>query len=77
MSRQVIKAALLGLGTVGTGVYKVLRNQENEMEQKLGAKVELKKILVRNLKKQQQKSRNRNFLPITGRKFWRMNPLKS
>ena len=51
MSRQVIKAALLGLGTVGTGVYKVLQMQKDEMEQKLGAVVELEKILVRNLKK--------------------------
>ena len=51
MSRQVIKAALLGLGTVGTGVYKVLQMQKDEMEQNLGAVVELEKILVRNLKK--------------------------
>lgn len=51
MSRQVIKAALLGLGTVGTGVYKVLQMQKDEMEQKLGAVVEIEKILVRNLKK--------------------------
>lgn len=51
MSDRVIKAALLGLGTVGTGVYKVLKNQMGEMEQKIGAKVEIKKILVRNLKK--------------------------
>ena len=51
MSRQVIKAALLGLGTVGTGVYKVLQMQKDEMKQKLGAVVELEKILVRNLKK--------------------------
>ena len=42
---------MLGLGTVGTGVYKVLKRQEAEMEAKLGAKVELKKILVRNLEK--------------------------
>lgn len=51
MSKKVINAALLGLGTVGTGVYKVLRQQRDEMEQKIGAVVEIKKILVRNLKK--------------------------
>ena len=28
MNKNVIKAALLGFGTVGTGVYKVLKNQE-------------------------------------------------
>ncbi len=51
MSKKVINAALLGLGTVGTGVYKVLRQQRDEMEQKIGAVVEIKRILVRNLKK--------------------------
>ena len=30
MGEKVINAALLGLGTVGTGVYKVLKNQEEE-----------------------------------------------
>ena len=35
MSRQVIKAALLGLGTVGTGVYKLAKRQKEEIEKKL------------------------------------------
>lgn len=47
----MIKAALLGLGTVGTGVYKVLKNQKDEMTAKIGCQVEIKKILVRNLEK--------------------------
>ena len=51
MSEKVIKAALLGFGTVGTGVYKVLKNQEKEMSAKIGCKVEIKKILVRNIEK--------------------------
>lgn len=51
MSKKIIHAALLGLGTVGTGVYKVLKSQEEEMEQKIGAAVAIKKILIRNLKK--------------------------
>lgn len=51
MSERVIKAALLGLGTVGTGVYKVLKNQEDEMTAKIGCKVEITKILVRNIEK--------------------------
>ena len=48
---ESIKIALLGLGTVGTGVYKVLKAQKEEMVRKLGAQVEIKKILVRNLEK--------------------------
>ncbi len=51
MGQKVINAALLGLGTVGTGVYKVMKNQEAEMEQKVGSPVKISKILVRNLEK--------------------------
>lgn len=41
---RVIKIGMLGLGTVGTGVYKVLKSQQEEMLPKLGARVELKKF---------------------------------
>lgn len=51
MSKRCIKAALLGLGTVGGGVYKVMKTQQPEMLSKLGAEVEIKKVLVRNLEK--------------------------
>ena len=51
MGKKTIYAALLGLGTVGTGVYKVLKKQEDEMEAKLGCNVRIKKVLVRNLEK--------------------------
>ena len=37
---RVIKIGMLGLGTVGTGVYKVLKSQQEEMLPKLGARVE-------------------------------------
>ena len=43
MGEKVINAALLGLGTVGTGVYKVLKNQEEEMTAKIGCKVKIRK----------------------------------
>ena len=35
MGKDVINVALLGLGTVGTGVYKVMKQQEPEMPEKL------------------------------------------
>lgn len=50
-----VKAALLGLGTVGMGVYRVLRMREDEMEDKLGSRVELKYILIRNREKAAKK----------------------
>ncbi|MDY3919865.1 MAG: homoserine dehydrogenase [Candidatus Limivivens sp.] len=46
-----IKIALLGLGTVGTGVYKVLKAQREEIPAKIGVNLEIKKILVRNIGK--------------------------
>ena len=55
MSTKKIQAALLGLGTVGGGAYKVLQSQKEEMENKLGAVVEIKRILVRNLEKAAKK----------------------
>ena len=48
----VIKAALLGAGTVGGGVYEILKRQQKEMPKKLGAFVEITKILVRDKGKQ-------------------------
>lgn len=47
-----IQVALLGLGTVGLGVYKVLQMQKEEMQHKIGTEIKIKKILVRNLEKQ-------------------------
>ena len=51
MNEKVVNAALLGFGTVGTGVYKVIKSQEQEMTAKLGCQVKITKILVRNLEK--------------------------
>lgn len=59
---NVIYAALLGLGTVGTGVYKVLKNQEAEMTKKIGTPVVIKKVLVRNLAKAAAKVENPEIL---------------
>ena len=49
MSEKVVNAALLGLGTVGTGVYKVIRNQEQEMTAKLGCQVKITLKAVREM----------------------------
>lgn len=62
MNQKVIHAALLGLGTVGNGVYKVLKNQEEEMTAKIGCQVKIKKILVRNLEKAASKVETKDIL---------------
>lgn len=62
VQKKVLKVALLGLGTVGTGVYKVLKNQETEMMHKLGCEVKIVKILVRNLEKAAKKVEDASIL---------------
>ncbi|WP_035270476.1 homoserine dehydrogenase [Desulfitibacter alkalitolerans] len=49
---DTIKVGLLGLGTVGTGVAKVLKNNQDSITKKVGKPVELAKVLVNNTKKQ-------------------------
>lgn len=52
MEANKIKVALLGLGTVGTGVYKLIHRRADVMERTIGAELEISRILVHNLKKE-------------------------
>ena len=49
---NIIKIALLGAGTVGGGVYKLLERRKDEMQYKVGADLVISRILVRNVNKQ-------------------------
>ena len=49
-----IKIGLLGLGTVGTGVYKLINRRADIMEKTIGAELEIKKILVHNIDKKRE-----------------------
>ncbi|MGJ8455060.1 homoserine dehydrogenase [Pseudothermotoga sp. U03pept] len=48
---DTVKIALLGFGTVGRGVHKVLESQRQKIAKSCGANIEIKKILVRNVQK--------------------------
>lgn len=50
MSRKIY-AAILGAGTVGTGVYKLCQSMKDDVISKAGAELVVKKVLVRNLDK--------------------------
>ena len=50
MSRKIY-AAILGAGTVGTGVYKLCQSMKDDVISKTGAELVVKKVLVRNLDK--------------------------
>lgn len=54
MSTKKIKVALLGVGTVGTGVYKLIQRRADVMVQTIGAEMEVSKILVHNLNKKRE-----------------------
>lgn len=49
-----IKAALLGLGTVGTGVYKLVGMRADVMKETIGAELEISRILVHNMNKKRE-----------------------
>ncbi len=48
---KVINVGLIGMGTVGTGVVKILNNNDQGILQKVGMPVVIKKIMVRQLGK--------------------------
>lgn len=54
MNTKKIKVALLGVGTVGTGVYKLIQRRADVMVRTIGAQMEISKILVHNLNKQRE-----------------------
>ncbi|MZP28132.1 homoserine dehydrogenase [Heliobacterium undosum] len=49
--KQPIMVGLLGLGTVGGGTLRILQNRVEDIAQRLGRPVQVKKVLVRNLQK--------------------------
>ena len=52
MEKQTIKVDLLGMGTVGSGVYEVIEHlQKDNFIHKVGAEVQVKRILVRSPEK--------------------------
>ena len=51
---KTVKVAILGLGTVGSGVYKLIQKRADVMEKTIGAQMEVKKILVRNINKKRE-----------------------
>ena len=49
-----INVAILGIGTVGTGAYKIIESQKDEFPYKTGSKINISKILVRNKNKKRE-----------------------
>jgi homoserine dehydrogenase len=49
--RQQINVGIIGLGTVGTGAWRILRDNADLVRARVGVPVEVKKIAVRDLKR--------------------------
>ncbi len=61
MAKQKVKLGLLGCGTVGSGVLKELQEIYHDIKEKLGADIEVTKVLVRNLNKKRDFAGNVTF----------------
>ncbi len=48
---KTLNVALLGLGTVGSGVYRIIANRGSDLETRIGSKIAIRKILVRDIAK--------------------------
>ncbi len=60
--RSTINIGLLGLGVVGSGAYKVLNDNADAIERKVGARVSIKRIAVRDLAKERLVNVDRSLL---------------
>jgi homoserine dehydrogenase len=49
--KEVVKVAMLGMGTVGRGVYRTLTDNADIIQRRVGAKLVITKILVKDVKK--------------------------
>jgi len=58
---KVVHVGLLGMGTVGTGVVKILKNNAHDISQKVGMSVKIKKIMVRQLGKHRSADTDAEF----------------
>ncbi|TDX45495.1 homoserine dehydrogenase [Halanaerobium congolense] len=58
----MLRLGILGLGTVGSGVVKILEKKAENIKNKVGTEVKIKKILVNNLEKERDIEINRDLL---------------
>ncbi|MFC7370950.1 homoserine dehydrogenase [Fictibacillus iocasae] len=64
MAEQVA-IGLLGLGTVGSGVVRMVNNHQEELQHKVGCKVIVEKVLVQDLEKERRISPEPDWLTVT------------
>lgn len=65
----MINIGLLGLGTVGTGVVKIMEEQRNYLEKLIGSEICISKILIKNLDKKRNLEIHKYKLTIDAREI--------
>lgn len=60
--KELIKIGLLGLGTVGSGVYSIINKHSKNIEKKVGTKLKVEKILVNDRLKERDLDFNKELL---------------
>ncbi len=58
---KVVNVALLGIGNVGTGVYRILTENAADIKHREGLDIRIKKILVRNMNKKRDLEIDKNL----------------
>ncbi|RAL26435.1 homoserine dehydrogenase [Thermoflavimicrobium daqui] len=64
MEKKVIKVGMMGFGTVGTGVVRIIRGHQEDLLKKSGLKIEIEKILVQNIDKKRNLSVPSHLLTV-------------
>jgi homoserine dehydrogenase len=59
---NVVSIGLLGMGTVGSGVVKMVKAHQEELQHRVGCPVRIESILVKNCDKERQVEFDRNLL---------------
>lgn len=54
IQNKIVKAALLGAGTVGSGVYELVKERQKDFPYICGTQIEIAKILVRDASKERE-----------------------
>ena len=54
VQNKIVKAALLGAGTVGSGVYELVKERQEDFPHICGTQIEIAKILVRDASKERE-----------------------
>lgn len=67
VQNKIVKAALLGAGTVGSGVYELVKERQEDFPHICGTQIEIAKILVRDASKERAES-HLIFLLIAGKR---------